>query len=163
MARQNQHIMCSFVSQVTSKFWFSILLDNFCLITFNITCDMSSSESSNSTTDEINISSDYLSFIFTPGFRASSRLIYTTEEKHLYKKHNSYNKWDVYRCYQHGCSARVVLQANKCRTKLNSPAHTHPNNEQLFRNFNSLNQLKSAAKENKTIPLKSLYDDHMAG
>lgn len=83
-------------------------------------------------------------FEYVGGKKSGSQLIYLISEKQLYKKKSSYKDKLYYTCYNVNCNARVAIFANgdcmKC--KKNSEHPNHSNQEDLYMELISLNNIK---------------------
>lgn len=85
-----------------------------------------------------------LNFIFCNGQRNTSTLLYTTEEKQLYKKKSVYKTIVKYVCYMNGCNARISLDSvdGTCSKVKNFVQHNHPTQEQLFESLQFTHTVK---------------------
>ncbi|XP_067641239.1 uncharacterized protein [Eurosta solidaginis] len=91
---------------------------------------------------------EFFEFEYINGFRSNSRLVYTTDEKHIYKKKNNYNKGTRYECYDKNCDMSVFIDdQERCRKLHENHTHNHPNQE-LLKNKMQINQkIKNACKD----------------
>ncbi|XP_036332044.1 uncharacterized protein LOC118743463 isoform X2 [Rhagoletis pomonella] len=90
---------------------------------------------------------EFLEFEYINGFRANSKLVYTKDEKQVYKKKYSYNKGTRYVCYNKNCSASVSIdQYERCKKLNDSHSHNHPTQELLKDKMTISKNIKEACK-----------------
>lgn len=73
--------------------------------------------------------SEPLPFEYTPGARMGSRLLYTTNEKQLYRLKNEFPNYKRYVCNVRQCHATLVLRENELRRAPQFKEHNHPDQE----------------------------------
>lgn len=67
----------------------------------------------------------HVPFVFTPGKRKNSVLIYATDEQQLYRKDRQYGGGFYYRCNVVGCKARMFYETSTTSCKRKRVEHTH--------------------------------------
>lgn len=73
--------------------------------------------------------SEPLPFEYTPGARMGSTLLYTTNEKQLYRLKNEFTNYKRYVCNVRQCHATLVLRDNELRRAPQFKEHNHPDQE----------------------------------
>ncbi|XP_017475566.1 PREDICTED: uncharacterized protein LOC108365875 isoform X2 [Rhagoletis zephyria] len=90
---------------------------------------------------------EFFEFEYINGFRANSKLVYTKDEKQVYKKKYSYNKGTRYVCYNKNCCASVSIdQYERCKKLNDSHSHNHPTQELLKDKMTISKNIKEACK-----------------
>lgn len=108
---------------------------------------------------------DVLRFEFVPGAKINSTLIYTIDEKQMYRRTNSYDKFDRYTCTTSDCnvSLKFFKLENVARKVANGKKHEHMDRAEKCR----INKFKDSVKRNvmNTGGMRdpgSIYDEHAA-
>lgn len=73
--------------------------------------------------------SEPLPFEYTPGARMGSMLLYTTNEKQLYRLKNEFTNYKRYVCNVRQCHATLVLRDNELRRAPQFKEHNHSDQE----------------------------------
>lgn len=93
-----------------------------------------------------------LEYELIAGHRKNSKLLYTTDEKYLYMKHNKTKLNIQYDCYEKACGAKVfvTIRDGVCHKKSTNYTHNHTDAAQLVKDMKIKNTVKSNVS-NSTI------------
>lgn len=106
-----------------------------------------------------------MTFEFVPGSRLQSRLLYTLDEKHMYRRSSSTPTYDRYVCISRVCRAcvRFYRKENAVRRGGNAKVkqHTHPNAEERYHANKFLNGVKQdILNSGGTHSAVEIYETH---
>lgn len=101
-----------------------------------------------------------LPYVFSPGARKDSRLLYSTSEKQLYRKQNTYETYFRYRCNKAKCKAslKMTITDNLLRRHTTFIKHNHDSVEATYKLLLFNHQIKMNVMQS-TDPLKKQFDD----
>lgn len=112
---------------------------------------------SESETSQSDSQSEEIDFVFCPGLRAGSQLIFTTKDDQLFRKCSKYKTGYYYRCRIQSCGARVFHVNGKCYLKA---AHDHENEQRAeYDEILVKTQIKDACKAVSSL---SSASDHVS-
>lgn len=106
-------------------------------------------------------------YIFTPGERSGSRLLYATSEKQLYRRQAIRNTYDRYICISTRTGCKVALKLVKpgmlAERTDQTTKHNHGLMEDKFHMDRFEDNLKKAVKESCGLTeTNNLYSEHLA-
>ena len=87
---------------------------------------------------------EHLEYQIVNGKKFNSKLLYTLQEKQLYKIKTKSVKKNYYVCFNKNCKARIELFADGLcvKPKGNKSEHNHADQEEKFKEINSLNGIR---------------------
>lgn len=87
------------------------------------------------------------------GQRKNSKLLYTTNEKYLYIKHNKTKHSIQYDCYDKGCGAKVFIGTENglCFKKSTNNTHNHGDASQIVHDMKMVNNVKQSVSNASTL------------
>lgn len=106
-----------------------------------------------------------LQYEFIQGERRGSKLLYTTEEKQLYRKKDSYKGKENFECIEKECSRRIFLdQSGNCFKCKNFEKHLHGSQEAKYSKLKFMNVIKEecAKPANIVMHSKRVFYNHSA-
>lgn len=79
------------------------------------------------------------------GQRVDSQLIYTVDEKQIYRKSVRHNNIYSYVCYEETCDSRIYfdLDSEKCYKKVDCSLHNHGDQFSKYKELNLKNNMKN--------------------
>lgn len=101
-------------------------------------------------------------YIFTPGRRVNSRMLYTVDEEQLYRRQKIHDTFDRFVCSYPRC--RSVLNISKpglAARRGNNATHDHPSQKDTFLKNRFMAQLKTdCASTDGLVDTNALYVAH---
>lgn len=100
-----------------------------------------------------------ITYEMMPGFRFSSNVLYSPEEKQFYVRNSSSKIGVGYTCYIDACKSRVHVRDMKCYIG-NSIQHNHEDKADMYINLSALNEMKRMLRSvNNRMTPKQAFDD----
>lgn len=97
------------------------------------------------------------------GKQSSSKLLWASAEKQLYRFNTKSKIGRSYECYQNSCKVRVYLQSDFfCYKADDAMEHLHGDQKSLYDQFCVINEIKTKVLQNKTTPLRAIYNEVIA-
>ena len=104
-----------------------------------------------------------LKFKLMAGLRKTSVLLYTEEEKQLYRQKHKYSDRVRYVCYNSKCSVSLMFFNNSDCVKINEGAiHCHENQEELANKMLLMTTIKTNCEKvaMKRSATREIFDEH---
>lgn len=94
-----------------------------------------------------------LEYQIIAGQRKNSKLLYTTDEKFLYVKHNKTRYHIQYDCYDKGCNAQVIVtnEDGVCYKKNTNYEHNHGDAAEIVKSMQLTNTVKNSVSDSVTL------------
>lgn len=103
---------------------------------------------------------DPIPFVFTPGARVNSELVYTTTDKHLYRLKSIMINYKRYVCVIKECHASLKLVGDVLEKPVNFKDHNHASAEETQAKNVFLNDLKKAVAVSD-VPVSQVFTQHL--
>lgn len=105
-----------------------------------------------------------ISFEYTNGKRVDSLLVYTTDDKYLFKiKRTDQHGIKHYVCYynkgSNRCSSKITIQGDICRRVKKFEAHSHDNQEAEYKLFLNETKIKLRCQSDKKTAIQKIYQE----
>lgn len=102
---------------------------------------------------------DTLRYIFTPGARLGSKLLYTLDEKQLYCREKIHETFDRYVCKIPQCRSAINVSKPDLKARRgNSTPHRHPNQEDTYlKNRFEANMKTACVESNGLVDPNAIY------
>lgn len=120
-----------------------MLLQNFVNLRVHISCCVDMAE---------------IAFEYTTGKRFGSQLVYTIDDKQLFRKAHQRNGVH-YKCYIDTCSARLLIRNNICTRQKDRETHNHQNQEKDYEQFKKETDIKRRSRSDPLSSVRKICDE----
>lgn len=100
---------------------------------------------------------------FVDGKRKNTKVLYLPTEKQLYHKNTTSKKLGTaYVCQEHDCKAHAYIREDgKCYQHIDT-IHHHGFSDEKQERTSAISEMKSRAKNERTTPVRVIFDDVMS-
>lgn len=101
-----------------------------------------------------------INFKYTVGKRIDSRLVYTTDDRQLFKvKRTERTGAKTYYCYKKGCSAKISIKDGICVRVPKSEVHNHDNQEDDYEQFMFKDIVKLRSQSDQGSEIQDIFSE----
>lgn len=120
------------------------------------------SGTSQSNNDSYRVNKREISYILVPGQRLNSELLYSIDEKNLYRRNARKKQGSYYLCKEVNCGIRILCNANgKCFRTDETRQHLHADHEEEYKRNVIQNEIKVRCikGEKSTINVREIFNE----